>query len=318
MTMKIGFFGSAPFVVEFLDSIKKSPQEISFIVTSPDKPTGRGRVITPPTAKRFAIENNIPFFQPEDIRSNEFLDRVHQFNVDIFLVIAYGKKLHRDLLYLPPKHSYNLHFSLLPRWRGAAPVNWAILSGDRETGLTIMKMDEGLDTGDIVFQKSIPIYENETASELFTRIIEKGKPFLIDALNKIEIGNITLKKQEEGKATYAPPLKKDDGYINWRLSAYEIHNKIRALQPWPSAFTFYRTKRIKILKSLIISEKGEPGKIIKIEKDGIVVATKEGAIKILELQEEGKNKVSASDYARGKLNLLNTYFDSFGPIDGNS
>lgn len=314
MSLKIGFFGSAPFVTEFLSTLYNSPHKIAFIVTSADKPKGRGKVIAPPEAKQFAIENNIPFFQPENINDADFLDSVKKFNADLFLVIAYGKKLKKDLLYMPPLQSFNLHFSLLPRWRGAAPVNWAIIAGDRETGITFMKMDEGLDTGDIVFQKGVIIDENETAEELFGKLILMGKSFLIESLTKIEQRDYTLTKQDNSKSTYAATFKKDDGLIDWKGNASEVHNKIRGLQPWPSAFTFYRGKRIKLLKSKIVKDSDIPGKIIKIEKDGITVSTGCDAVKILELQEEGKNRISAVEFARGKGNIINSFFDNYGNI----
>lgn len=310
MSLSVGFFGTAPFVNEYLEVLYNSPHRLAFIVTGLDKPKGRGRVVAPPLPKEFAVSKGIPCFQPEDLNSDEFLSLLEGFDVDIFLVIAYGKKMPSKLLYLPKKHSFNLHFSLLPRWRGAAPVNWAILSGDKETGVTLMKMDEGLDRGDIVFQKRFPIDENETAEELFKKIIEGSKDFLISALNKIELNDFQLIKQDESKATYAPTLKKEDGLINWSDSAVNIHNRIRGLQPWPSAFTFFRGKMVKIFRSVLASGEGEAGQIVTIEKDGLIVATGKGCIKILELQEEGKNRMSSVEFARGKRDLINDFFYS--------
>ncbi len=314
MSLKIGFFGSAPFVTEFLKSIFNSEHKISFIVTAPDKPKGRGKVITPPEAKVFAMENKIPCLQPENVTETGFIDNLRSFGADLFLVIAYGKKLPAGLLYMPPLHSYNLHFSLLPRWRGAAPVNWAIISGDKVTGLTFMKMDEGLDTGDILFQESMDIDENETSEQLFFRLINRGKQFLLNSLISLENKDFFLKKQDESLATYARTFTKDDGLINWEKPAGEIHNKIRGLLPWPSAFTFLNGKRLKVLKSSLFEAKDSAGKIIKIDKDGIIVAAGEGALKIIELQEEGKNKVLAADYARGKTHILNSFFDGYGSL----
>jgi len=312
MSLKIGFFGSAPFDVEFLDAIYNSQHKLCFVVTAPDKPKGRGKVITPPLTKEFAIQRGIPCLQHENIKDEAFVNLIKGFDADVFIVIAYGKKLPTNLLYLPPLHSYNLHFSLLPRWRGAAPVNWAILSGDSETGLTFMKMDEGLDTGDILFQQKISIGNDETAIEVFERCIDLGKTFLITSLSKLETKNFSLIKQDENLATYAPTFKKDDGLIDWNKSAQELHNKIRGLLPWPSAFTFYKGKRIKLLKSKIAIDNADVGCIIKADKEGFIVGTGQQSLKILELQEEGRNKMSAAEFVRGKANFVNTFFDGYG------
>lgn len=313
MSITIGFFGSAPFVVNLLEDIyQKTDYKLSFIVTSKDKPKGRGQNIVAPEAKIFALKNGIPCLQPDDIKYPDFLNEIKTYNADIFLVIAYGRKLPTNILTIPPKGCYNLHFSILPRWRGAAPVNWAVLTGDSETGLTFMKMDEGLDTGDIVFQKKIGIEDNDTAEDVFKKLISIGGDFLINALDNIEKGNFTLSKQDESLATYAVSFNKEDGLINWNETAINIHNKIRGLQPWPVAFTFLKGKRIKIYSSLIVQCRGEAGKILKIENDGIIVGTKDAAIKILELQEEGKKRLKANDFLRGKAGLLNTFFDGYG------
>lgn len=314
MSLNIGFFGSAPFVADFLDAIYRSQHRIAFVVTAPDKPRGRGRVVTPPEAKQFAIEKNIPCLQPDNIKDNAVVEQLKGFNADLFLVIAYGKKLNPDLLYLPPYHSFNLHFSLLPRWRGAAPVNWAVISGDRETGLTFMKMDEGLDTGDVVFQERIDIHNNETSEELFRKLVSKGKNFLIESLTKLENKNYSLTKQDDLKATYAPTFKKDDGLIDWNDKALVIHNKIRGLQPWPAAFTFFKGKRLKLLRSMIVNAKDMPGRIVKTEKDGFIVTASEEALKILEVQEEGKSRMSAGDFIRGKGDIMGSFFDNYGKI----
>lgn len=313
MSITIGFFGSAPFVVNFLEDIhQKTDYKLSFIVTSKDKPKGRGQIIAAPEAKIFALKNGIPCLQPDDIKNPDFLNEIKAYNADIFLVIAYGKKLPANILTMPPKGCYNLHFSILPRWRGAAPVNWAVLAGDRETGVTFMKMDEGLDTGDIVFQKKILIDDNDTTEDVFKKLIFIGRDFLINALDRVEKQNFSLSKQNEALATYAVSFKKEDGLINWNETAINIHNKIRGLQPWPVAFTFLNGKRIKIYKSNVVQHNGEAGKIIKIENDGIIVGTKDAAIKILELQEEGKKRLKASDFLCGKTGLLNTFFDGYG------
>lgn len=308
MSLKIGFFGAAPFVVDFLKALNSSPHSLEFIVTNPDRAKGRGKKILPPETKIFAEDNNIPLFQPESIKEREFLDKISSFSCDIYLVIAYGKILPKEILYHPPLGSLNLHFSLLPRWRGAAPVNWAILSGDKITGITLMKMDEGLDTGDIIFQREIEIGEEDTSEDLFKKMIEVGTPFLLDSLGKIEKGNFTLKKQEEERSTYAKILKKEDGIIDWRDSAKNIHNKVRGLIPWPYAYTFLEEKRLVILKTKILEGELPPGYIKAFDGEGLLVGTGNKVIKILEIKEEGKKALSAKDYYNGRKDIIGKTF----------
>lgn len=288
--MNIGFFGTPDFVVNYLDALFKSDNKISFIVTSPDKPRGRGQKITPPLPKIFAIEKNIPFFQPHGIKDDKFISSLKSFDTDIFVVIAYGKKLPKEILDLPKLGSFNVHFSLLPRWRGSAPVNWAILSGDTETGVTIMRMDEGLDTGDIFLQEKIEIGFYDTSTDIFNRLIPLGVELLLKGIEKIKRGDVKFVKQDESVATYAKPFKKDDGLIDWSKSALSIHNMVRGLQPWPGAFTNIKGKLVKIWKTDIEKKDGIIGRIENINKYTVSIGTGKGIIKLIEIQEEGKNR----------------------------
>ncbi|MCX7769675.1 MAG: methionyl-tRNA formyltransferase [Proteobacteria bacterium] len=292
--MKIGFFGTPDFVLEYLDAIYKSSNTISFIVTAPDKPKGRGQKIIPPAPKVFAIEKNIPYFQPENIKDDNFINTLKSFDTDIFVVIAYGKKLPKEILELPKLGSYNVHFSLLPRWRGAAPVNWAILSGDTETGVTLMKMDEGLDTGDIFLQEKTGIGFYETSVDVFKKLIPLGIKLLLRGVEILKNYVPQFTKQDERFVTYAKPFKKSDGLIDWSKGAFDIHNMVRALQPWPSAYTNIKGKLVKIWKTDVINNDSIPGKIEKIDKSAVLIGTGKGIIKLLEIQEEGKNKSSPS------------------------
>jgi len=288
--MKIGFFGTPPFVVEYLKALYNSNHQISFIVTGRDKPYGRGQIIKPPEPKIFAIDNHIPYFQPESLNSDEIIEKIKSYKPDIFIVIAYGKKLPKTVLNIPIYGAYNVHFSLLPRWRGAAPVNWAVLSGDVETGITIMKMDEGLDTGDILLQEKVPINNNETAIDVFEKLIPLGVKLLLKSIEMIEKGEVTLTKQNEEYATYARQFKKNDGLIDWKKSAKEIHNMVRGLQPWPSAFTYLQNKLLKIWKSFSHEGVSFPGKIEKITKNSVFIGTGSGILELIEVQEEGRNR----------------------------
>ncbi len=308
MSLNIGFFGSAPFVIDFLEAIYKTEHKLKFIVTSPDKPAGRGLNLTVPEAKLFAQTHNIPVFQPEKIKEKEVIDKLNDFNCDIYVVIAYGKILPEEILYAPPLGSINLHFSLLPRWRGAAPVQWAIMSGDKVTGITIMKMDKGLDTGDILLQREIAIEDDDDSESIFNKMIEEGKPFLIDGLEKIGKRLIKPVPQDNSKATYARILRKEDGLIDWHKKALEIHNKVRALKSWPGAFSFIDVKRIVILKTKVIEGSLPSGRIEGFEGDGLLVGTSDKILKLLEIKEEGKKALSAKDFYNGRKDILGKTF----------
>ncbi len=304
MSLNIGFFGSAPFVKEFLEALSQTEHKISFIVTSPDKPAGRGLKLTPPDAKLFGIQHNIKVFQPEKIREKAIIDELKSFKCDIYVVIAYGKILPQELLYSPSLGSINLHFSLLPRWRGAAPVQWAVMAGDNVSGITIMKMDEGLDTGDILFQKEILITDEDSSDTLFEKMIEEGKPFLVEGLTKIENGQVAPRKQDNSQATYARVLKKEDGLIDWSRSAIEIHNKVRALKSWPGAYTFLNGRRILILKTRVVEGSFPEGKVGSFDGEAFLVGSSENLVKVLELKEEGKKALSAREFFNGKKDIL--------------
>lgn len=307
MSLKIGFFGSADFLLPFLEALKER-HALQFIVTSQDKPKGRGMKLTKPIPKVFGESNNILVFQPLSIKDENFIKKIKSFDCDLFLVIAYGKIIPKELLDHPKFGAINLHFSLLPRWRGAGPINWALINGDIITGLTLMKMDEGLDTGDIIFQKQIPIDEDDNAEDLLAKMVNTGKHFLIDSLQEIEKGNYTLVKQDESKATYARMLKKEDGLIDWSQSAMTIHNKVRGLIPWPCAYGFLDGKRLLILKTKVLEGKDRAGLITGFDGEGLIVGTGDGLLKLLNLKEEGKKALSAKDYYNGRKDIIGKFF----------
>lgn len=310
MSLKIGFFGSAPFVTNFIKSIFTSRHRIVFIVSAPDMPRGRGKSIVQTVVSALSTELGIKSLQPESIKTPEFTEEIRGYCADLFLVIAYGKKLPVNILDIPAMGSFNIHFSLLPRWRGAAPVNHCIMNGDKETGITLIKMDEGIDTGDIAFQKKIGIGEADTTADIFNKMISEGGDFLIESIDKIEKGEVEYKKQDDNLASYAGILTKEDGLIDWTKNARDVHNFIRGIQPWPGAYTFLDGKRLKIFKSEIVGNTGAPGCVIGQDAAGIVIGTGSGSIRILEIQEEGKNRMMALEYIRGKGLLNGKCFDA--------
>ncbi|RMG74376.1 MAG: methionyl-tRNA formyltransferase [Nitrospirae bacterium] len=296
--MSIVFFGTPAFAIPSLKRLILHQEDIVLVVTQPDKSGGRGHRMIPPPVKVFSEERKIPVVQPNSIRDEDFLKKLKAISPEFIIVVAYGKIIPPEILELPEKGCINLHASLLPRYRGAAPIQWAIINGERETGITTMLMDEGLDTGPVLLQKKEPILMDDTTSTLSERLAEKGADLLVQTLKGIRRGEIKPKPQM-GKPTYAPPLKKTDGLIDWNRTAIEIFNLIRGVQPWPGAYTYLRGKVLKIKKVDIEDGSGEPGKIVYKDKANLLVATREGLIRILELQLEGKKAMDIKSFLQG-------------------
>jgi len=304
--MKIIFFGSDEFGIPSLNELKKN-FDLLAVVTAPDKPKGRGLKLLPTPVKKWAEENGISVFTPE-IFDDEFISRLKSFNPDLIVLISYGKKLPPEIIKIPLLCSVNIHPSLLPKYRGAAPIEWALINGEEETGITAIKMSGKIDAGEIILQKKFPVFPEDDAISLKRRLSNASGEILIDAIEKIKKGE--KGKKQKGKPSYARKLKKEDGKIKWDKKAIEIHNLIRGVVEWPTAFTYIETEKgkklIKIFKSEIGKEKGKSGKIgeiIEIGDDFIEVACGEGTIKIKEIQIEGKRKMETSEFLRGhKLN----------------
>ena len=300
--MKIVFMGTPDFAVPTLKKLYESEHEISAVFTQPDKPKGRGYKLAPPPVKVLALEHGTPVYQPESLKKQpEMWDVLKEIAPDVIVVAAYGKILPKQVLDIPKYHCVNVHGSLLPKYRGAAPIQWSVLNGDDETGITTMLMGEGLDTGDILLQRSTPIGENETAAELFDRLAEIGADLLIETLEKLEKGEITPVKQDEELATYASILTKDMCMIDFNKPVKEVHKKICGLSDWPCAVTTLDGKRLKVFRSQIVNFK-MPG-----QQAGTVVDTKQfcvccadGVIKLTEVQAEGSKRMRSEDYLRGK------------------
>ena len=303
--MKAIFMGTPDFSLGALESLVEEGHTVSCVVTQPDKPKGRsGKPVCSPV-KEYALQHGLTVFQPEKVRTEESISQLAEYGPDIIVVSAFGQILPKEILELPRFGCINVHASLLPRYRGASPIQEAILQGDSVTGVTIMQMDEGLDTGDILLQKELPISPEDTAGTLFDKLCSLGKEALKEALKGIEAGEITPVPQDNALATKTGMIKKSFGEIRFSAEASEILKMIRAYDPWPGAYTGFRGKQLKLWKAEALPEKsqGEPGEIIGVEKDSFLVACGTGALRVLELQLMGKKRMSTRDFLAGtKLN----------------
>lgn len=306
--MNIVFMGTPDFAVPSLEALAKSESyNVKAVYTQPDKPVGRKRILTPPDVKVCAEKYNIAVCQPTTFKDEAVVEELKSFEPDVIVVIAYGKLLPKTVLDIPKYGCVNIHGSLLPRLRGAAPIQRAVIDGDEETGVTSMLMDVGLDTGDMLIKESVKILPDETAGELFERLSILGTKVLFETLEKMENGTITREKQDDSKSTYAAMLSKEECVIDWNFSANTVHNKVRGMNPWPVAVTRFRGKKLKIFKTKIIDKRSTPGTVISVNPP--IVACGEGAVELLEVQLEGKNKMSAADFFRGQRIAVGDVFE---------
>jgi len=299
--MRIIFFGTPDFAVPSLRALLKAGETVVSAVTQPDRVRGRGHKLSQPPVKEYALSKGIPVLQPSTIRSSEFFNTLRALRPDMIVVVAYGRIIPSQILSLPPQGCINVHASLLPKYRGAAPIQWAIVRGETETGVTTMLMDEGLDTGDILLVEKTEIPPEDNALTLGTRLSEKGAGLLITTIRGIESGTVGPIPQS-GEPTYAPIIKKDDGRIDWSLPALEIFNLVRGMYPWPGAFCDLRGERITIIKTMVIDHttEGAPGRIVKIAGNEMHVAAGEGALSIVEVKPEGKKIMTGAAFAHGR------------------
>lgn len=293
--------GTPAFAVPSIKALLTNGFHIVLVITQPDKPKGRGGRITPPPVKEFAVSHGIPVLQPERLKEPVFLDRLRKAAPDAVVVAAYGKILPPDILTLPRLGCINVHASLLPKYRGAAPVQWALMNGECETGVTIMLMDEGMDTGDILLQQPVPILSDENSGSLSERLSRLGAELLIETLRRLEGNRLKRHPQDHSLASYAPPLTPSDEVISWNLSAETIRNKVRALDPQPGARTLLSGRLLKIWRVSVKTGdfSGEPGEILEISDEGIIVRAGEGAVMVHELQLAGGRRLSAAAFLRG-------------------
>ena len=313
MNLKIIFMGTPDFAKESLEAIYNKKYDIIAVVTNPDKPKGRGMKMFSSPVKEFALEKNLKIYQPEKIRKNvEFIEELKKMNPDVICVVAYGKILPKEILEIPKLGCINVHGSLLPQYRGAAPIQWAVLNGDKETGVTTMYMDEGMDTGDMILKKKIEIGENETTGELWEKLSKIGGELLVETLDQIERGIAPREKQGDN-FTVAPMLDKNIAKIDWEdKTAKEIKNLVRGLNPIMGAYTFLNGKKIKFWKVDVANSKEvfvgsnmdmiRNGTVLVSDaKDGLFIKTKNGILEVIEIQGENAKRMNIKDYLRGNM-----------------
>ncbi len=301
--MRILFAGTPEFAVPSLVALCDSPHEVIGLLSRPDRPRGRSRKPVWPETKKAAEERGVPVFQPRELKTPGFQETLKALSPDLIAVVAYGKILPAAVLYAPPLGCVNVHASLLPSYRGAAPINRAIANGEKKTGVTIMQIDEGLDTGDILAQREIRIGDEETAGELSKRLSLEGAGLLLETIDRIAKNEISPARQDSAAATYAPLLSREDGRVDWSRDAEEIKNLVRAMTPWPSAHTTLGGKNLKILRALAVPGRGRPGEIVSLGGESLDVAAGSGILRILSLQIEGGRKMDASEFMRGRKDL---------------
>ena len=305
--MKIVFMGTPNFALPSLRRVLKDGHQIHTLVTRPDRPKGRGRKIAPPPTKELAISQGIPVEQPTDLRRHDFYNRLKSLRPEVIVVVAYGKILPQELLDMPPYGGVNLHASLLPKYRGACPINWALINGEQETGVTTIKMNAEMDAGDILLARRVAIGAIETAEELEERLSLVGAELLSETLARLQDGRLAPRPQDHSQATFAPRLKKEEGRIDWGKGASQIFNAIRGLVPWPGAYSTFRGKTVIFRRGELFDVPAgeelpvrEPGEIVALDKRGIVVQCGDGAyLLIVELQPESRRRMGAVDFING-------------------
>ena len=297
--VEIVFCGTPRFAVPTLEALVRAGFPVRLVVTQPDKPRGRGLVLTPSPVKQSALSLNLPVTQPDSIKNNgEFRSQLASINPDAIIVVGYGRIIPQWMIDLPRLGNINLHASLLPKYRGAAPIQWAIARGETTTGVTTMRINAGLDTGDILLQQEMPIDATNTAEALGPALAAIGADLLVETLRGLEAGKIEARQQDDAQATLAPILKKEDGRIDFRLSAQEIRNRMRGFQPWPGVFTTFRGKNLHVWNASSSQRSLVPGELLA-EADRLYIGCGEGALEVLEVQLEGKKRMAARDFIHG-------------------
>ena len=295
--MRIVFMGTPDFAVPCLQRLLEDGHEVPAVFTQPDKPVGRHAVLTPPPVKKLALSHGIPVYQPTKMRDGTVAALLRELAPDCLVVVAYGRILPQEILDVPPRGCVNIHGSLLPRYRGAAPIQWSVIRGETVTGVTSMFMDAGMDTGDIIDTLTTPIGENETAGELFERLAPLGARLLSTTLAAIADGTVTRRPQNDAEATMAPMLEKAMGRLDLTRPARELHNQVRGMNPWPGAFCTAGGKTLKIHETRVAAGSGAPGTLLCA--DPVTVACGEGALQLVTVQPEGKPRMAAEAWLRG-------------------
>jgi methionyl-tRNA formyltransferase len=298
--LRIIFAGTPDFAARHLQALINSEHQIVGVYSQPDRPAGRGKKLKASEVKALALEHDLPVFQPQSLKTDEALEELNSLNADIMIVVAYGLILPKAILDAPRLGCLNVHGSILPRWRGAAPIQRAIWAGDQQTGVTIMQMDEGLDTGDMLHISHCPIDSAETSASLYAKLAELGPDALINTINRLAKGDITPEPQNDADANYAKKLSKDEANIDWSMDAEQIERNIRAFNPWPVCFTQMSGNTVKIYQANVVEQSGAAGTVLTSDKNGIVVACGKHALSISELQPQGKKPMAINDFLNGR------------------
>lgn len=303
--LTVVFFGSAEFAATALCRLVSSRHRVAAVVTRQDKRQGRGMAMQPTPVKRFCLEAGLPALQPADVNSAESVARLKDLAADVFVVIAYGQKLSSQVLALPRIMPVNIHASLLPAYRGAAPINWALINGEERTGVSSMKMVERMDAGPVILAQSLRICPQDTAVTLERSLAQSGAQLLMDTLELLCGGAFELKEQDEAKATHAPKLRKSDGLIDWRQACRQIRNRVAGCQPWPGAYTYYKGKMLKVFSCRCLgalppqAEIAQPGEICRLDKEALAVRCGDGLVCLDEVQAEGGRRMPAAEFVAG-------------------
>lgn len=300
--MRIVFMGTPEFAVPSLAVLLTSEHRVVGVVTQPDRPKGRGHELAASPIKQLAVQHKIPILQPLKMKDPAFLDALSAWKPDLIAVTAFGRILPKVILDLPPRGCVNVHASLLPKYRGAGPIQWALIRGERETGITTMLMDEGMDTGAMLLRERIAITPDDTAGTLSSKLADIGGRLLIDTLARIQTGTVTPQPQDQNQATMAPLLKKEDGLLDWTLPALDLANRVRGLSPWPAAYTYLGEDRWVIWKAAVLDRSVAtvlPGTIVDATKEGLAVATGDGTLRIMEFQPANNRRMSVAQYLTG-------------------
>ena len=304
------FMGTPEFALPPLEGLIAAGVNLVGVYTQPDRPKGRGKKLAASPVKQLALEHDIPVFQPHKLRDPQAVEGLRALQPDLIIVVAYGQILPKVILEMPKHSCINVHASLLPKYRGAAPINKAIVDGETETGVTTMLMDVGLDTGDMLVKRSLKIGENETAGELHDRLAVLGREALDETLRLLCAGELVAEKQDDSLSCYAPMMKKEDGVINWQQPARVIHNQVRGLDPWPGTYTYLDGDVLKIAATTVREDAGEAGTILAADKNGVLVACGEGSLLIGELQLPGKKRLAVVNFLSGRPLFIGTRLPS--------
>jgi methionyl-tRNA formyltransferase len=297
----IVFMGTPEIAAATLEQLVRGPDPVVGVVTQPDRPSGRGQQTTPSPVRKFADSHGLPVVTPEKIRTPEFLETLKNWQPEIIVVVAYGRILPKTILELAPRGCVNVHYSLLPKYRGAAPVAWTIINGEQEGGVTTMKLVEKMDAGGIYLQEKLPLGRDETTGSLQAKLTPIGVRLLLETIRRLKEGSLTPMEQDETRATLAPILNKQDGLIAWNQPAIEIERRVRGLEPWPGSFTHFDGKLLKVHRAKIISTelRGSPGEIVKADADGFWVATASGVVELTDVQLENRKRLRGADFIKG-------------------